>query len=433
MATAALSGSTQNMLKIGNKTKKNAEKNAETKELLTFLDLADKADDADELLTLTDQIFTNNGNTKNETANSAKKGVLTAEPLLTSRSETPTGTQTVAVLNLSSHDIEQFRSLQTFHLTELFQRLAWFVPQLQENCGRNPSYFDNDAAEFGGYRGLVDPLMLAGLIPYATSLDDLSDPQISECMHSFQLIDNFPTIQGRPVWERQEWERVDYYNLFKLYRDMRYAFYNEADALYVSRSLSGLARAVQLSERTINYLARVYNWNLRAGFYDTWMAETQRQRQAIKQRLMLDRHTKIAQALTAKAFAALKKNADKLSAKEAIQLLELGLKYERVSAGLPGDKPEQPVAAPVSSGPMLSIVTQNNNSMGPLQVNNPGSDQRLQEDMKKPGTLLSILSVLQRSGALDSALDSATKEPIDVEAVTTEVIEDGSDQSRISK
>lgn len=424
MATPALSGSTQNMLKIG----QNTPPNAETKELLTFLDLADKANDADELLTLTDAIFSNT-NTRN--ADNAKKGVLTAESLLTSKSEMPAGTQAVAVLNLTSSDIEQFKGLQTFRLTELFQRLAWFVPQLQENCGRNPSYFDNDAAEYGGYRGLVDPLMLAGLIPYATSLDDLSDPQISECMHSFQLIDNFPTIQGRPVWERQEWERVDYYNLFKLYRDMRYAFYNEADALYVSRSLSGLARAAQLAERTVNYLARVYNWNLRVSFYDTWMAETQRQRQAIKQHLMLDRHTKIAQALTARAFGALKKNADKLSAKEAIQLLELGLKYERISAGLPGDKPEQSAAAPSSSGPVLSIVNQTNNAIGPQQINNSGSEQRLQEDMKKPGTLLSILSVLQRSGALDSALDSATKEPIDVEVATAEVIEDGSDQSRL--
>jgi hypothetical protein len=423
MATAALSGSTQNMLKIS----QNTPQTSETKELLAFLDLADKASDADELLTLTDKAF------GNKNTDSTQKGVLTAESLLTSKCEMPAGTQTVAVLNLSAADIEQFRGLQVFHLSELFQRLAWFVPRLQEECGRKLTYFDNNAADFGGYYGIVDPLMLAGLIPYATSLDDLSDPQITECMHAFQLIDNFPTIQGRPVWERQEWERVDYYNLFKIYRDMRYAFYNEADALYISRSLSGLARAVQLAERTVNYLAHVYNWSLRAAFYDTWMAETQRQRQVIKQRLMLDRHTKIAQSLTAKAFAALKQNANKLSAKEAIQLLELGLKYERISAGLPGDKPEQ-LAAPVSSGPVLSIVNQTNNTTGPMQVNNAGKNseagQRLQEDMKKPDTLLSILSVLQRSGALDSALDSAAKEPIDVDS---EVIEDGSDQSGISE
>lgn len=430
MATVALSGTAQNTPnndEKGLQTTETNQQSAQSKELLDFLDLADKADSAEELQTLTDKAFGNKG------TEAAKKGALTAESLLTSKCEMPTGTQSVAVLNLSAADLEQFKGLQQFHLSELFQRLAWFVPHLQEDCGRKLVYFDNDADEFGGYYGLVDPLMLAGLIPYATSLDDLSDPQITECMHAFQLIDNYPTIQGRPVWERQEWERVDYYNLFKLYRDMRYAFYNEVDALYTSRSLSGLARAVQLADRTISYLARVYNWNLRAAFYDTWMAETQQQRQVIKQRLMLDRHTKIAQALTAKAFAALKKNADKLSAKEAIQLLELGLKYERISAGFPGDKPEQ-VTAPVSSGPVLSIVNQTNNTTGPMQINNSGkgaeAEQRLQEDMKKPDTLLSILSVLQRSGALDSALDNATKEPIDVDA---EVIEDGSDQSGLSE
>ena len=41
-----------------------------------------------------------------------------------------------------------------------------------------------------------------------------------------------------------------------------------------------------------------------------------------------------------------------------------------------------------------------------MQVNNVESRpiQRLQDDMKKPDTLLSILSVLQRSGAFDVRL-----------------------------
>jgi hypothetical protein len=47
--------------------------------------------------------------------------------------------------------------------------------------------------------------------------------------------------------------------------------------------------------------------------------------------------------------------------------------------------------------------------------------QRLQDDMKRPDTLLSILSVLQRSGALNTALNS-----VPVEVTETEVIDDES-------
>jgi hypothetical protein len=268
--------------------------------------------------------------------------------------------------------------------------------------------------------------MLAAYVPYAMTLEDLRDTQIEECFHSFSVIDGYPTIQGKPLWERQEWERVDYYNLFKLYRDMRYAFYNDADMLLVSRSLSILAKAVQLSAGTVNYLAQVYSWGLRATMYDSWMAAMQQRRQAIKRNLMLDRHTKIAQALTAKAFEALKKQADKMSPKEAIQLLELGLKYERISAGMSGDKPDS-VGGQASTGPLLSIVNQTNNTGGPMQINQIGTPvtQKMHEDMKRPDTLLSILAVLQRSGALNTALNGVPGDDV-VDITDEEVVEDES-------
>jgi hypothetical protein len=423
---AALSGNTtllvQNRPTLS-KTESKTHEVAAQKELAAFLDVADQAENANELQTLTDKFFGPDAE-----VNNAEKGTLTAEAILNNSVLSPTGTQVISTLNLTADTVEQFKGLRNFEISFLFRRLATFVPALQETYGRKLTTFTDSNSgsempcEYGGYYGILDPLMLASYVPYAEALEDLRDSQIEECFHGFSLIDGYPTIQGKPLWERQEWERVDYYNLFKLYRDMRYAFYNDVDALYVSRSLSVLAKAVQLAPSTVNYLAQVYNWGLRATMYDTWMATMQQRRQAIKRNLMLDRHTKIAQALTAKAFEALRKQADKMSPREAIQLLELGLKYERISAGMSGDKPEAVGGQATSNGPLLSIVNQTNNSSGPMQINQAAPvAQRLQDDMKRPDTLLSILSVLQRSGALNTALNS-----VPVEVTETEVIDDES-------
>jgi hypothetical protein len=218
------------------------------------------------------------------------------------------------------------------------------------------------------------------------------------------------------VWERQEWERIEYYNLFKLYRDMRYAFYNESDALLTTRSLNTLAKAVRVPPKVVHYLATVYHWTLRVALYDVWMNALQVHRVAVKRSLMLDRHTKVSQSLISKAFACLSKNAEKMSPKDALEMLKLGLAYERISAGLLGDKPEVQ-GGQTTQGPLLSIVNQTNNTTGPLQVNNALDSrpaQQLQEDMKKPDTLLSILSVLQRSGAFEVLLQKeAANLPVD--------------------
>lgn len=438
MKRIALSGNSA-LLAQNDPTSAESEQNAQDlaaqRDLVAFLDIAEQAEDAQELQTLTDKFFGSKDKTNtNSDAKDSEKGILTAESILRQTCLSPTGTQVINTLSVDANVIAQFAGLRDFKLTQLFRRLASFTPALQETYGRKLTTFtDNDGnnetpCEFGGYYGVVDPLMLASLVPYADTLEDLRDAQIEECFHGFSVIDGYPTIQGIPLWERQEWERVDYYNLFKLYRDMRYAFYNDVDMLLVSRSLSVLAKAVQLSAGTVNYLAQVYSWGLRATMYDSWMAAMQQRRQAIKRNLMLDRHTKIAQALTAKAFEALKKQSDKMSPKEAIQLLELGLKYERISAGMSGDKPDSVGGqSATSTGPLLSIVNQTNNAGGPMQINQIGTPvtQKMHEDMKRPDTLLSILAVLQRSGALNTALNGVPGDDV-VDITDEEVVEDES-------
>ena len=406
-----------------------AEKLQEQSELLNFLQRIDSAE-PEEIATFADK-FSDAERHLQKTQQSkevaqgtydSEKGALSAEAILSSSVISPTGTQIISTLNIDSRTVESFKFLQNMQLSSAHKRLARFVPQLQELFGRKP--ISNTAAEFLGYYGIIDPLLLSSYIPYVEELLDLTEDQVLECFHEFQLVDGYPTIHGTPVWERQEWERIEYYNLFKLYRDMRYAFYNESDALLVNRSLAVVAKATRLSPSFLQYLSVVYCWGLRIELYDRWMYSLQQRRIAVKKELMLDRHSKISQGLIQKAFTCLNKQSDKLSAKDALEMLKLGLAYERISAGLLGDKPESSAQASQPQSPLVSIVNQTNNTTGPLQVNNETAVQRqLQDNMKQNDTLLGILSVLQRSGAFDVLVQRAEEE----EAREQEVIVESSD------
>ncbi len=99
-----------------------------------------------------------------------------------------------------------------------------------------------------------------------------------------------------------------------------------------------------------------------------------------------------------------------MSAKDAIALLELGFKYERLSLNL---SPDKPVGAGnsggygSSDGTQINIVNQSN--AGPVVQVTPGvnPEQALNNNMKKPDALLSVLHVLQNSNAFNAALSGA--------------------------
>ena len=385
------------------------EKSANIEQLRDFLMAIDKTE-PDEIFTMADKITSN-------LRENADNGVLSAEAILNNSVMSPTGAQVISTLQITPTVVESFEPIRHITLSAVHKRLAEFIPALQESYGRRDLW--PFASNCNGYRAILDPLMLAGYVPYIEILEDLRDEQIVDCFHPFQEVDGYPTIQGMPLWERQEWERIEYYNLFKLYRDMRYAFYNESDALLVNRSMNVLAKATRMSASLISYLSVVYNWRLRVSLYDAWMALMQQRRVSVKRSMMLDRHTKISQALIQKAYSCLSKQADKLAPKEALEMLKLGLAYERISLGLSGDKPETTQAG--NAAPLLSIVTQNNNTTGPMQVNNElQPEQQLQNNMKKPDTLLSVLTVLQRSGAFDTMLQSAGQDTGNDDTISVE-------------
>jgi len=137
-------------------------------------------------------------------------------------------------------------------------------------------------------------------------------------------------------------------------------------------------------------------------------------------------HLHIANELCKKAFTYLNNNSASLCPKEALQMLELGIKYSRVSVGLLPDKPGS-VAANSQTNLSIYANTTNNTADKMLNIHaggnttDPGAgssaERQLQADIKDDSNLLSILHVLQASGAMKTAIHADLLENGDTEGL----------------
>lgn len=316
-------------------------------------------------------------------------------------------TGTVA-LAITPATVEQCAVLRALQVTQELKRLASVVAQLQASF------------EIGGQvRAIVDPALIAAELPYTESLEDFTDDMKERSTMLIEYMDATPTIQGVPVWDRLPGERADFYNVFKLYRDSRYFLVETGEYMIVNRTLAGLARQLNLPGSTLSYISKMYSWKSRCAMYDSYMEAEMQKRRMQNEVLLRNDHLGVAQKLCSKAYDYLDKNFAKLSPKEVLQALELGIKYSRISIGLLPDKPGATVAGNQTN---LSIynTTTNNTADQMLNVNasvtptgqGAGSavQRQLQQDMKDEDNLLSILHVLQASGAMTSAIHADLKE-----------------------
>lgn len=353
------------------------------------------------------------------------EALLSAGELLAPPIALSTGTPELRDLVLQQAQLDALAPLREFKLSPLHSRLQSLANQLQQAFGTRAAW--PNAPQVHGYFAVLSPVLLSSHLADKSELADFADEEAVELFTPLEQIGEQTTLNGYPVWDRFEWEQVVFFNLFKLYRDMRYTFYNEVDQLLAPRSMSKLAQAAHVEPRVVSYLSKLYLWQWRCELYDEWMERQQTARQLARRNLTLDRHSKIGRGLVQKAYNALLRQADKLTPKDALAMLELGLKYERLSLGLPGDKPEGTPSQSNGRGATVNIVNQTNNGNGAVAVAAP--QQQLDDNLKKPDTLLSVLAVLQRSNAFSTLLQNAQDatllpEPIEVDVADTEPSED---------
>lgn len=265
---------------------------------------------------------------------------------------------------------------------EFQRKLGNFVQYFQVNLPTNG---------FGVPMQLVNPLLLAqnvNLMECETT-DDVPDSVLQRAILRVDFDDGLPIIDGVPIWERLDGEHVDYYKLFKEYREM----------LYVSgsRALTKLANMFNIAGKYLNVLSKVYHWQLRVRAYDVYKKMEYERKRSFERQLLESKHAKVADTLLTQALTYLEHHPEQLNPKIAVQMLQLAIKVGRLSVGLNAEKPGTEDTS-INTNININQVPNANAETGVTVDGNPSNTQQKVADVS---TLQSILHILDKSGALD--------------------------------
>lgn len=290
------------------------------------------------------------------------------------------------------------------------KKLANFVQMLQ---GQVPY---NDKCQIRTFpKYYIDPTIIHENILHnnAQTTDDIPENILNEAQVPIELEDGIPTVEGIPFWERLDGEKLEYYKIFKEYRDMKYTLAGRDTMGYTTRSLAKLAENLNTTGTLLMILSKIYHWGLRIKAYDYYKSiEISMKKQQVREELE-NKHSKYSNSLLEQAIEWLKDNPERLDAKTALDMVQLGMKYGRISVGLLGDKPGTSVAAGHQTNIQIAqsttnqgYITENVNTNTIEVTTSEGQGdndigQRYQNTLKRQGTLQSILHVLNQSGAFN--------------------------------
>lgn len=332
---------------------------------------------------------------ENAASLASEKGEFRRGALSAPAAQYPTGT---VALGVSQEVIEAVAHLRTFTVDARFRKLTRLIDQLNKEFSIT-------------YPGaLVNPLPLLVFVEKekVESADDLSDEQKERCLWQTSMMDGVPTLAGYPVWERLPTEQQDYYFLFKLYRDQKYGYLTTGEPYVLSRSIASLAEELHLPPNVLYTFSQLFHWKQRCQSYDIHMAAERELREARYRQIIQRDHLHYARQLADSAYEKLKAS-NNLKPRDLLAMLELGLKYSRISIGLPADKPEGLDGKGSNQTTIVSVgdVSANQQTLN-IQANSANTPQVVKDfgqQIKSDDTIRSILHVLQRSGAVDVAVN----------------------------
>lgn len=284
-----------------------------------------------------------------------------------------------------------------------FQRkLGNFVQYFQVNLPVN---------KFGIPSRIVNPLPIAENMYGCETTDDVPDKAVEEALREVEYDGGVPLVDGLPIWERFEGEPVDYYKLFKEYREMRY---NTG-----SRAISRLAATHFVAGKYLSALSKVYHWQLRCRAYDIFREmEFERQR-LFDARKLETKHKKATDKMLEQAMSYFENHPEQMDPKTALQMVQLAMKAGRLSVGL---HPDKPVGESETQQTSIHInnITQTGDEGGERKEIGETGQHTSRKDMSY---LQSIVHILESSGALDEA-----KKDVIVDADYVEVDGDEKDE-----
>jgi len=247
---------------------------------------------------------------------------------------------------------------------------------------------------FGLPISYIDPQVIAE----TGMASEVTAEEIENATVLLDYLDGLPIIDGLPFWERLDGEIMYFYRLFKSYRDMK--------EISGTRSISRIAEQANIKVSVINSLSNIYHWKSRAKAYDMYRdkaIEDTRRNNLVK---MENKHFEFAEEMFDSVKDIVKELVTKLKSKvstkndyqfEIRRWIEFAIKLERLSLGLPSNKP-------LSTSDVNSVIT--NYTLNQSQV----QDNR-QINVEKPtterlGKMQEVINVLKDSGILEEVLNS---------------------------
>lgn len=267
---------------------------------------------------------------------------------------------------------------------EFHRKLGNFVHYFQVNLPTN---------SFGIPLQVIDPLLLVEAVPMSDvqTTDDVPDELVDRCIINVDIDDNLPVIDGTPIWERWDGESLEYYKLFKEYREMLY--------IQGTRAIARLAEQFNIAGKYLNALAKVYHWKLRVQAYDWFKKLEYERKRQLEIRLLESRHAEAAAKMLEQGMSYLEDHPEQLNPKLAMQMVQMAVRVGRLAVGLNPDK-----AGDADSRTNTQININQNLGTGSTDMS-AGSVQEVghkknvtDEDLSN---LESILHILDKSGALD--------------------------------
>jgi hypothetical protein len=267
---------------------------------------------------------------------------------------------------------------------EFQRKLGNFVQYFQINLPNNG---------YGIPMKLINPVDIASDIMDCATTDDVPDEIVDRAIMNIDFEEGLPIIAGTPIWERFDGEHVDYYRLFKEYRE----------ALYVTgtRAIAKLAQQFNILGSHLSALSKIYHWQIRCKAYDLFKrVEAERKRLFAIEKLE-SRHAKASETMLEQALTWLTDHPEQMSHKSAIAMIQLAMKAGRLALGLNAEKPGSG-----DSVPNININQTASASSGEAFTSGTVGQGTNESHVPTPDEisyLQSIMHILDKSGALDKA------------------------------
>lgn len=188
-------------------------------------------------------------------------------------------------------------------------------------------------------KAYIDPQVVIEFIANDTNNStELDSSEVSMATVDLDYVEGFPVVGGLPFWERLDCEPLDYYNLYKIYRNQKLTDNVRSFEKLIDQSQT------ELSIGYIHAISKIYHWQLRIKYYDAYQAYVKTQEKDKDIQHLEGKHKKAAD----KIFTICTDYLDNINAtgqigtlkpNELLGWLELAVKLDRISSGLPPDKP----------------------------------------------------------------------------------------------